>query len=349
MRGSLDRPGEPRVPDQPDPDGGWSRADLRQRLDRLPEGHPSSPHASDSARDQPLSLRVQELPAREKQAAAGSADTPAAGGPDNAPAGGRPDELDRRPEARSRDYWSEVPRFLQTWVEHERRWPAERAAPIDRSRDPAGSWRGDGNQYLSPEQNAQADDVIARVQRAEESVTADMKKVEQENACGGRLEGFDFRLKGQDRMKEKIAEKVESQPDRTAAEAVTGISDAIRYTFCFELTNFVGAYWDAKERLEAREYQMVYSENHWRDDPQYKGINTRWETSDGQRFEVQFHTSESYHAKQEVTHASYERIRNPLTSDDERGGLKAFQQDVSFWIAAPEGVETIPHYREKGR
>ena len=44
---------------------------------------------------------------------------------------------------------------------------------------------------------------------------------------------------------------------------------------------------------------------------EYKGINTRWVTQEGQRFEVQFHTSESFHAKQNVTHDAYERLRNP--------------------------------------
>ena len=58
---------------------------------------------------------------------------------------------------------------------------------------------------------------------------------------------------------------------------------------------------------------MIYSKNHWRDDPEYKGINTRWVTPEGQRYEVQFHTAESFHAKQQVTHEAYERLRNPLT------------------------------------
>ena len=76
---------------------------------------------------------------------------------------------------------------------------------------------------------------------------------------------------------------------------------------------------------------------------------TRWVTPQGQRFEVQFHTPESLHAKQELTHKSYERSRNPLTRDDERGALEAFQRDVCSWITVPEGVRDIPDYRRKGR
>ena len=94
---------------------------------------------------------------------------------------------------------------------------------------------------------------------------------------------------------------------------------------------------------------MVYSKNHWRDDPEYKGINTRWVTPEGQRFEVQFHTAESYHAKQEVTHGSYERLRSPLTQDDERHGLDVcFSGKCAAGSAVPDGASAIADYPPKG-
>jgi hypothetical protein len=222
------------------------------------------------------------------------------------------------------------------------------AATVDRSRDPAGSWRGDGNQYLNPEQHLQVNDVIADVQRAEKKLTSQMTAAEKENACGGWLEGMKFRLKGEDRLKEKIADLSEtSAPDATTEEIVQAIPDAIRYTFCAEPANYKDACWDIRERLEARGYMMYYSENHW-SDTQYKGINTRWITPEGQRFEIQLHTPVSFHAKQEVTHASYERLRSALIGDDERRELMRFQHEVCSWIAVPEGAVDIPNHREEG-
>ncbi len=126
------------------------------------------------------------------------------------------------------------------------------------------------------------------------------------------------------------------------------IPDAIRYTFCANPENYRDAYWDMKERLQALGYEMRYSENHW-NDSQYRGINTRWATPAGQQFEVQFHTEESLYAKQNITHAPYERLRSPLTSDEERRELRAFQQDVCSWIPVPEGAADIPNYRKEGR
>jgi hypothetical protein len=332
--GSRDWPGQQHAPDQPDaPDvprqlrpersdearpadrsrtddqsARWSRDDLQRRLERLPPGHPSS------------------LPADQR-------DT----------------EPDRQPDVAERSFWSEVPRFLRAWADHVLRWPAERvAAAVDRSRDPAGSWRGDGNQYLNPEQHAQAKEEIIKVARREVALTKHMGEVERENGCGGWLEGLEHRRKGDDRLKEKIAERIEHESGRPLDRVARQISDAIRYTLCFESANYSDGYWDVKQRLEERGYSMVYSKNHWRDDPEYKGINTRWITEEGQRFEVQFHTAESFYAKEEITHKSYERLRNPLTQDDERQELRSFQREVCSWITVPEGVATITDYPWKG-
>jgi hypothetical protein len=218
---------------------------------------------------------------------------------------------------------------------------------VDRSQDPPGSWRGDGNRYLNREQHAEAQDVITRVQRTEETLTERMEDTERVNACGGWLAGLEFCRKGEERLKEKIAEKIKDEPDRMPAEAVRQINDAIRYTYCFEPANYSGGYGDIKHRLEERGYAMIYSKNHWRDDLDYKGINTRWVTPEGQRFEVQFHTPESYHAKQHVTHVSYERLRNPLTGRSERLELGAFQREVCTFITVPGQAESIPDYKEE--
>ena len=120
----------------------------------------------------------------------------------------------------------------------------------------------------------------------------------------------------------------------------------VRYTFCFESTTYVEGYRDIKERLEAQGHQMVYSKNYWPDDPEYKGVNTRWLSAAGELFELQFHSPESFHAKQQVTHGSYERIRNPLTGRSERHELEALQRSVCAWIPVPEKAAGIPDYRE---
>jgi hypothetical protein len=292
----------------------WSRAELQQRLERLPVGHPSSPRL-DPAAENDLH-----------------------------------DRADQEADGVKRDFWTELPRFLKAWADHVSTWPSERiASTVDRSRDPAGSWRGDGGQYLNPRQHAQTKDIIEKVRQREEKITQDIEQVRSENSCGGWLEGLEHRCKGDDRLKEKIAGELAITPATNPETAIKRLNDAIRYTFCFNQSDYSDGYWDVKHRLEALDYQMVYSKNHWRDDPEYKGINTRWVTPEGQRFEVQFHTKESFHAKHEVTHECYERLRNPLTPDHERGELEAFQREVSLWIAVPDSVRQIPDHATRGR
>ena len=352
MPRSLDRPGQPSEPDQSDaPEtpsqlrpttsqrdlpptldrgdqteladaGRWSKAGLRQRLEHLPPGHPSSLRSDDPESGDARDLKQPE----DARISCGETD------------------------AIKQNYWSEVPRFLRASAEHVRRWPAERVTlEVDRSGDPTGSWRADSTRYLNPEQYTQVKEEIGHVREKQGPLTDRIGEVQEENASGGWLEGLEHCLKGSDRIKEKVAEILKRMPGKEISEIVRELPDAIRYTFCFEPGTYASGYWDIRQRMEEQGDRMIYSKNHWRDDPEYKGINTRWVTPEGQMFEVQFHTPESYHAKQEVTHGSYERLRSPLTPDDERTELRSFQREVCGWISVPDGATAIPDYQRKGQ
>jgi hypothetical protein len=247
-------------------------------------------------------------------------------------------------------YWAEVPRFLRMWADHVERWPEEQrtGTAVDRSPDPPGSYRSDGGFYLSPDRNDESDEGIDRVRQAETSISAAIRSVEQDNTAGAWLEGFECRLKGDDRLKEKIAEALTtSSPDATPADVLQQIPDAIRYTFCLSPDRYATGYYEIKEQLESSGYEMYRSKNSWTT-AEYKGINTRWATPDGQQFEAQFHTADSFHAKQEITHGSYERIRNPLTSRPELVELHTFQREVSSRIQVPDDAAEIPDYKKEG-
>ena len=255
----------------------------------------------------------------------------------------------RQPDAgEQRSYWDEVPRFQKLWGDHEKDWPTKRRATVDRSADPAGSYRSDGNFYLDPERHAQTIEAIREVRRAEPTISADIRTTERENTYGCWLGGFKNRLKGEDRLKEKVAEgQTTIGPDARPEEILAQVPDAIRYTFCVRAETYTRAYYDIKERLVGLGYEMYQSKNRW-DDAEYKGINSRWVTPEGQRFEIQLHTPESFHANQYITHRAYERSRNPLTSDAERPELEDFQRDVSSWIQVPEGATDIPDFKKAG-
>jgi hypothetical protein len=246
-----------------------------------------------------------------------------------------------------RGYPDEVPRFLEMLAEIEKRWSTMRQPAARLSSDAPGSHHKEGGFSSSAEVHKETIEVVSHVREVERGLSADVQAVEQENGYGGSLAGFEHRFKGEGRLREKVAEKIEAEPGMTASEALHEVADAIRYTYCFEPENYTRGYYDIKERLESRGYEMYLSNNYWTN-PEYKGINTRWVIRDGQRFEVQLHTPDSFHAKHHMTHIAYERIRDPTTSDEERGELREFQREVSSWIEVPDGATEIPNYRKEG-
>jgi hypothetical protein len=274
-----------------------------------------------------------------------SAETP--GESSDAAGGARPD---RQTDAAGRDYRGEVPRFTDMWADHEARWPRGARTTAGRPADAPTAQHRDGGLRPSPERQAETAEAVGRLREAEPGVSADAQAIEHENkdTCGGWLEGFKHRLKGEDRILEKVAEGLTtSSPDATVKQVLRLIPDAIRFTYCFQPENYTRGYHDIKERFEGRGHEMYYSKNYWAH-PEYKGVNTRWVTPEGQRFEVQFHTPDSFHAKHQVTHLAYERIRDPTTNRAELRELHTFQREVSSCIQIPDGAADIPDFTKDG-
>jgi hypothetical protein len=238
---------------------------------------------------------------------------------------------------RPRDYWSEVPRFSAAKAQLADRWPGlgheESSAPREHD--------------VSAERRHQAVEKVRSIAEGEPPISEAVRTATAGSPHDGQLTGFEYRRKGADRLMEKALDGLEAQPDATAEEVVGRIPDAIRYTVCFETDDYVNGYLDIKNRLEVSGFEMYYAKNSWAD-PEYKGINTRWLTPEGQRFEVQFHTLESFHAKHEVTHLAYERLRRTQATRAERADLGAFQCEVSSWIPLPERVADISNYKKEG-
>ncbi len=166
----------------------------------------------------------------------------------------RPASAPTRPTGRG--YWDEVPRFLKLRAEHEKDWRTKRRAPWT-VRRPAGRPKRRG--LRSPLNGMRRDDAIREVREPSRPSRRTSQAIERENTYGCWLEGFKNRLKGEDRLKEKVAERAgRSCRDRPPAEALREMPDAIRYTFCFQPENYTKGYYDIKERLESRGYEMYY-------------------------------------------------------------------------------------------
>jgi hypothetical protein len=186
-----------------------------------------------------------------------------------------------------------------------------------------------------------------RVHETEETVvTPAMRRIESEDP-DRHLVGLDFRLKGRERLSEKVAEAMRFK-GRSADDAFTEVKDAIRYTFQYPDDRYSDGVKADCERLKEAGFEPVDRKNSWGAE-EYKGINSRWRVpGSAQLFEVQFHTQASFEAKQQ-THTAYEQLRSRKATDAEREELKAYQRRVSSMILVPIGAADIDDYGPEKR
>jgi hypothetical protein len=232
------------------------------------------------------------------------------------------------------------------WTEYQRRWPPGERAPVDRSADPPGSWRGDGNRVLHPADNSRVEAACDRTaQREQEKISPALRATESQDP-DRHLIGFEHRLKSRDRIKEKVYDGI-NLLKRSPEEAASLVPDTIRYTFQYREARYTQGVRTDIARLQDQGFELDKLKNSWSGD-QYKGINSQWiEPDSGQRFEVQFHTRISFEAKQ-LTHAAYERLRSQQADAFEELVLEAFQKKVTAEVPVPPGADGIPDYPERG-
>lgn len=235
---------------------------------------------------------------------------------------------------------------------------AAETEPADRPRTNAdGSWEWKGHK-LSPDRSVIADDAIARRRDKEgrdvdgnygdEGLTPAMRRIETQLEHGHLVEDTEkFALKDPDRFKEKFARLIERYPGADPNELAASIADGIRYTFICDFDYYTAEVETGHERLAEAGYERIETKPSWNSD-QYKGVNSQWrEPSDGVMFEVQFHTEESWDAKQK-THDAYERIQEPGTSVEEVERLRDYQRWVSAQVPIPPGALDIEPYKKEG-
>jgi hypothetical protein len=186
------------------------------------------------------------------------------------------------------------------------------------------------------------DQGYARVRETEEkTVTPAMRRIEAEDP-DRTLVGLENRLKGKDRLAEKVAKAV-NERGHSVDEAFGLVKDAIRYTFCYPKDRYTDGVYADCARLEQAGFERVERENSWTKE-QYKGINSRWRVPDnGQLFEVQFHTAASFEAK-EITHPAYEKLRIGVPTRAEQRELEDFQKRITAGVPIPPGGTKIPDY-----
>ena len=252
----------------------------------------------------------------------------------------------------ARDTWSEAaPKLRDTWESIKEKYKySEETEPTAQTDD--GLWRGKGGRALDVAQNTEIDRGYSRICEVGERIIAPRILAVEADDPTRTLAGFERRIKGENRLKEKIADLLESPSRLSASDALGAIVDVVRFTFTYRETSYTQGVLTDVERLKADGFTLDRLKNTWTSD-QYKGINSQWlEPTSGVRFEVQFHTQASLEAK-ELTHKAYERIRviteRTPEADQEAAGLEAFQGQVNAIVPVPPDVSVIEDYRREQR
>jgi hypothetical protein len=251
--------------------------------------------------------------------------------------------------AAERDAWAEaVPRLRVAWDEHKERYP-ERMRVSPRT-ETDGSWVCGEYRRLDPEQNTEASKAHADLSdEADRDILPALRRIEAADP-ERRLAGLEHMVKGEDRLKEKLADVLLVDTRLTVRQALDKVPDAVRSTLTYSAERYTDGVLADVDRLEAEGFELIKLKNLWHSE-QYKGINSQWRRSEtGLRFEMQFHTPESVEAK-ELTHEAYERLRRPEaeTSRVERDELEGFQRQANALITIPPRTDIIKDFPEKKR
>jgi len=246
-------------------------------------------------------------------------------------------------KAAAKKWGKQIEESRWMWTEYQRRWPPSERTPVERPDDAPGSWRGEGNRSLKPEANGRVEAACDQIaDRERQKISPAMRAIESQDP-DRHLIGFEHRLKGRDRIKDKVCRGMRNF-GRSPEQAISRVPDTIRYTFEYREARYTKGVWADIGRLKNEGFELHNLWNAWSKD-QYKGINSQWiDPESGQRFEVQFHTRISFEAKQ-LTHPAYERLRTRQPDKFEQMVLEAFQKKVSADVPVPPGASDIPDYR----
>lgn len=180
--------------------------------------------------------------------------------------------------------------------------------------------------------------------KKEPNITRDIQGIVE--ASGGTMEGLEYRIKTKESFIRKVdadyQQAVQDDASVTKAFIASKINDAIRYTAVADEDTLYDVYIQIVEQLKLSDYDIVNLKNTWLSTVNpYKGINVIIRSPNGQKFELQFHTPDSFDLKQNKMHELYEEFRLPTTSDARREELRIQMMQLSQRLKTPKHVDKI--------
>lgn len=188
------------------------------------------------------------------------------------------------------------------------------------------------------EANRVAEELLTKAAAAEPEITAMLQGLESDQA---HLAGLEFRLKSQESLVRKLISNAEDM-EVSIRETVPAIWDVIRYTMVVDDEMYTPVVKSIISALEEKGCSIAKFRNFWSADD-YRGINMAFTTAGDDRFELQFHTPESYDTKQNKTHEYYEILRSEEATEEEKKEALEKEIEIVRNVPVPEGAVEIKY------
>jgi uncharacterized Zn-binding protein involved in type VI secretion len=202
---------------------------------------------------------------------------------------------------------------------------------INRFKVAPNSMGMNGGNLFDPKAAA-AKELLNSAKQSEPKITSDIQTMAKET--DGKIEGLDYRLKSEQSLTRKLEN---TPPDQ--------IKDAVRYTIVYDSKNISANANRVMNSLEQNGYERIRVKNTFGPDRQYQGINTNFRSPEGQVFELQFHTPESFNVKQNLTHGLYEELRILPNDSPKRAELQQQITNISNdHITPPASIDDVKDF-----
>lgn len=167
----------------------------------------------------------------------------------------------------------------------------------------------------------------------EPEITTQVKDIARKT--GMDMEGLEYRIKGRESYLRKIESKY--SPDGNTYE----VKDILRYTYTAAPENLVECMQKAIEAYRNMGYNTIEVKNYWlnKRNP-YNGVNTTVKAPNGQKFEIQYHTPESYRIK-DTMHGLYEKWRVLDPTIKEAIELRKQMHQMSYSMEVPRNISEV--------
>ncbi len=211
-------------------------------------------------------------------------------------------------------------------------------------RDENGRWT-DGSGGPAADRATQVKEatqsLMANARTRDKEITPLLQGIVEGN--GGEMLGLEHRIKtNAGRIAEKINEKMAIE-NMSLEQAQGSVYDSLRYTAQFNPDNYTEGVENLLGKLQEQGITPFKGKdkNYWPPPPGiYHGMNYVMQDKNGFKFELQFHTKESFAAKQD-NHGLYEKFRSPGTSPSERYDLWNKMNQRWANVKVPLGVKRI--------